>query len=125
MNLLGCTGYDDKKFGNNLNVLGDGKALQCDSDYSKYPKGLPPKNAFTVEGGNLEQNDVEGLKFALQQISPYYNSSQFAGLLSDVLEQLSILLRTPLITDYDDSTAIYKTISKEIALIERGFPTIR
>jgi hypothetical protein len=122
MNVLGCSGYEPIQYGNNLDA--NGVPFTCATDYSKYPNGIPPSTAFTVGGGKIDQNAVEGLKFSLQQISPYYNSSNYSELISTVLEQLSMLLRTPLITDYTDSNGLFKIIKNEIAIIKSSMPGI-
>ena len=36
----------------------------------------------------------------MQEISPFFSSAQYASLVSDVLNQLSVTLRTPLPTEY-------------------------
>jgi hypothetical protein len=122
MNVLGCSGYEPIQYGNNLDA--NGVPFTCATDYSKYPNGIPPSTAFTVGGGKIDQNAVEGLKFSLQQISPYYNSSNYSELIATVLEQLSVLLRTPLITDYTDSNGLFKIIKNEIAIIKSSMPGI-
>jgi hypothetical protein len=123
MNVLGCTGYDPIKYGNNLDT--NGNPFRCDTDYTAYPGGIPPSTAFTVGGGKIDQNSVEGLKFSLEQISPYYNSASYSALIGTVLEQLSVLLRTPQITDYTDSNSLFRIINTEIGIIQNSIGSIK
>jgi hypothetical protein len=81
--------------------------------------GRPPKTAFNV-GRDVELNGVERLKVNLEQISPFFNAADYTSLVSDVLNQLSITLRTPLAKEYANVESIANVTNKNLAVITSG-----
>ena len=58
-----------------------------------------PETAFKV-GSDIQLNMVDLFKYNLEQISPYFNTEKYASLMTNVLNQLSITMRTPLPEQY-------------------------
>jgi hypothetical protein len=54
-----------------------------------------PDKAFKI-GTDIPYNKVDVLKLSIQEISPYFTSLQYKNLVSDVLNQLSVTLRSRL-----------------------------
>ena len=83
-----------------LTILGnntmDGKIISC--TYPNDRKDIPAA-AFQV-GSDIQLNGVDSFKYNLQQISPYFNTDKYASLLTNVLNQLSVTMRTPLPDQY-------------------------
>jgi len=69
----------------------DGNMITCSypTDRSKIPSG-----AFKV-GQDIQMNMVGLFKYDLEQISPYFNTEKYASLITNILNQLSITMRTP------------------------------
>lgn len=78
--------------------------------------GSAPLSAFRV-GRDIELNGVERLKVNLEEISPYFNAADYTSLISDVLNQLSITLRTPLAIEYSHVESIANNTNKNIDII--------
>jgi len=74
----------------------DGKIISC-----TYPENRAtiPDSAFKV-GSDIQLNGVYSFKYNLEQISPYFNTEKYASLLTNVLNQLSVTMRTPLPDQY-------------------------
>jgi hypothetical protein len=66
-----------------------------------YPedRATIPDSAFKV-GSDIQLNGVYSFKYNLEQISPYFNTDKYASLLTNVLNQLSVTMRTPLPEQY-------------------------
>ena len=78
--------------------------------------GGPPSTAFHV-GRDIELNGVERLKISLEEISPFFNAADYKSLISDVLNQLSLTLRTPLAAEYNSIESISKQTKKNLDAI--------
>jgi hypothetical protein len=78
--------------------------------------GRAPSNAFNV-GRDIEMNGVERLKVNLEEISPFFNAADYTSLVSDVLNQLSITLRTPLAKEYSNVESIANITNKNLGII--------
>lgn len=78
--------------------------------------GRAPSNAFNV-GRDIEMNGVERLKVNLEEISPFFNAADYTSLVSDVLNQLSITLRTPLAKEYSNVESIANITNKHLGII--------
>jgi hypothetical protein len=61
-----------------------------------------PSTAFKV-GSDIQMNMVDLFKYNLEQISPYFNTDKYASLMANILNQLSITMRTPPPEQYIDA----------------------
>jgi hypothetical protein len=81
-------------------TLGDNtmnsKIISC--TYPDDRKDIP-SSAFQV-GSDIQLNMVGLFKYNLEQISPYFNTDKYASLITSVLNQLSVTMRTPLPDQY-------------------------
>jgi hypothetical protein len=122
------------KYKNNLIVTGSsdttGKPINCDTYFnsdgsfsSQQTSYSAPATAFKI-GREIEYNDVDTLKLNLQEISPFFSGNQYASLISGVLNQLSITLRTPLPTDYANVEAINNNTNLDIGYIKNMFDNL-
>ena len=92
-----------------------------DGSYNSNPtKFSAPTTAFKI-GREIEYNDVDLLKLSLQEISPFFSGNQYASLISGVLNQLSITLRTPLPTEYSNVEAINNNTAQAVTYIQGLF----
>jgi hypothetical protein len=66
-----------------------------------YPsdRSAIPDSAFKV-GSDIQMNMVGLFKYNLEQISPYFNTDKYTSLITSVLNQLSMTMRTPLPEQY-------------------------
>jgi len=76
-------------------------------------------SAFKI-GRDIQYNPVDKLKISLQQISPFFSGNQYQSLLSDVLNQLSVTLRT-VPQDYSDLQKTAKNTNENMGLVEKLF----
>lgn len=81
-----------------------------------------PTTAFKI-GREILYNPVDSLKIKLQEISPFFSGAQYSSLVSDVLNQLSVTLRTPDI-DYTNTSAIAEATKKNLLTISSIFPNL-
>ena len=91
----------------------DGSFSQNETKYSA------PATAFKI-GRDIQYNPVDNLKISLQQISPFFSGNQYQSLLSDVLNQLSVTLRT-VPQDYSNLETTAKNTNTNMGLIENLF----
>jgi hypothetical protein len=113
------------KYGINTYVNPAGKRVPIDcntffdanGNYSASPTTYnSPSTAFKI-GRDIEYNSVETLKQTLRTISPIYNDPDFANLMSEVLNQLSITLLVPDPTQYTSVESIFQTALKTVGTI--------
>ena len=76
-------------------------------------------SAFKI-GRDIQYNPVDNLKISLQQISPFFTGNQYQSLLSDVLNQLSVTLRT-VPQDYSNLQTTAKNTNENMGLVEKLF----
>lgn len=85
--------------------LGDNTMKDSDNNIQliscTYPKDRNsiPDAAFKV-GSDIQLNMVGLFKYNLEQISPYFNTDKYTSLITSVLNQLSVTMRTPLPEQY-------------------------
>lgn len=91
----------------------DGSFSQSETRYSA------PNTAFKI-GRDIQYNPVDKLKVSLQQISPFFSGNQYSSLLSDVLNQLSVTLRT-VPEDYTNLNNTVKNINTNMGMVETLF----
>lgn len=91
----------------------DGSFSQSETKYSA------PNTAFKI-GRDIQYNPVDKLKISLQQISPFFSGNQYSSLLSDVLNQLSVTLRT-VPEDYTNLNNTVKNINTNMGMVETLF----
>lgn len=98
----------------------DSSGNPTDDVNSNYPS---PDTAFQI-GREIDINDVDTLKIKLEEISPFFSSTQYASLVSDVLNQLSVTLRTPLPTEYGSINSLVSSTMKLYEVIAGIFPNL-
>jgi len=91
----------------------DGSFSQVETKYSA------PNSAFKI-GRDIQYNPVDKLKVSLQQISPFFSGNQYSSLMSDVLNQLSVTLRT-VPEDYTNLNNTVKNINTNMGMVETLF----
>ena len=69
----------------------------------------------------LDVNAEEFLKRRLQEISPYFTTSNYAKVVSSILNQLSLTIRLPSLNDFDTSTQNFKQTTERISAINSYF----
>ena len=72
------------------------KLISC--TYTKDRTSIPDA-AFQV-GSDIQLNMVGLFKYNLEQISPFFNTDKYTSLITSVLNQLSVTMRTPLPEQY-------------------------
>jgi hypothetical protein len=97
--------------------------IQCSSDsansmgsqcaYVDVGSGLPQVPQMI----GLEVNAQEFLKMRLQEISPYFATSNYASLVSGILNQLSLTLRLPSLNDFDTAKQNFQETTDRISAI--------
>jgi len=129
MSILGCSGYDINTLRDNTLTDFTGKVtpIKCDKAFTKgvptdldptiTNDGTAPKTAFKI-GKDIDYNSVELVKLSLQQIAPFYNADNYKVLVQNVLNQLSVMLRTPFVSDYIDSQTMFQDVGKERGIID-------
>jgi len=85
--------------------------------YVDVGSGLP-QNLQMV---GLDVNAEEFLKMRLQEISPYFATSNYASLVSGILNQLSLTLRLPSLNDFNTSGQNFQEAEDRIAAIRSYF----
>ena len=63
---------------------------------------------------DFDINNVEALKYVLTEISPLFQVTAYKGILENVLERLSFILRTPSLADFANSSIKFDQIGKAI-----------
>jgi hypothetical protein len=97
--------------------------FDSNGNYSETPtRYAAPSSAFKI-GREIEYNPVDNLKVKLEEISPFFSGSQYASLVSDVLNQLSVTLRTPFI-DYTDISGVANVTNVNLRTINSMFPAL-
>ena len=97
--------------------------FDSNGNYSATPtRYAAPSSAFKI-GREIEYNPVDNLKIKLEEISPFFSGSQYASLVSDVLNQLSVTLRTPFI-DYTDISGVANATNVNLRTINSMFPSL-
>jgi hypothetical protein len=84
----------------------NGKVISCTYPDIDKRKDIP-ETAFKV-GSDIQLNMVDLFKYNLEQISPYFNTEKYASLMTNVLNQLSITMRTPLPEQYINPENAFK-----------------
>jgi hypothetical protein len=69
----------------------------------------------------LDVNAQEFLKLRLQEISPYFATSNYAQLVSGILNQLSLTLRLPSLNDFNTANQNFKQMEDRISAIQSYF----
>lgn len=88
--------------------------LGCNNSEGSMPEctyqnmGLNQGSSWVLN--NLDVNSEEFLKIRLQEISPYFSSSDYNKLLSGIINQLSLTLRIPSLNDFNDSNQNFKVM---------------
>lgn len=80
---------------------------------------------FTIKK-NIGYVSGEALRYAFEEISPFFNYPGYESLFTGILEQLSILIRIPSLNDYSNSDELFKTFptrSQGLASLLRTFFT--
>jgi len=93
----------------------DSIGSQC--AYVNVGSGLPPHLGMI----GLDVNAEEFLKSRLQEISPYFTSSNYTQLVSGILNQLSLTLRLPSLNDFSTSNERFKQVQERISAIQSYF----
>jgi len=114
---INCTTYFNK----------DGSFSQNETAYSA-PSGTYKDTDGTIKtntsafkiGREIEYNPVDKLKISLQQISPFFSGNQYSSLMSDVLNQLSVTLRT-VPQDYSNLQKTARNTNTNMGMIETLF----
>jgi hypothetical protein len=75
----------------------------------------------TLQMIGLDVNAGEFLKLRLQEISPYFATSNYSQLISGILNQLSLTLRVPSLNDFNNSTENFKQTLARISAIKSYF----
>ena len=124
------------KYKNNVVKVRDGtneidKPINCEMYFDssgnltndKNTKFSSPKTAFKI-GSELEFNSVDRLKLRIQEISPYFSSDQYKTVVSDVLNQLSVTLRSPPPSEFSSIRGIIENTTKIMNSIVSFFPNL-
>lgn len=113
--ILGCSYTSEITDCPNLHINPDTKAIsQYDStDTTKDASGNPYYVA-NKQYINLDTNNVEGLKYALRDISPLFQVASYKDLLTNVLTTLSYLVRTPSLVDFSNSKMKFDQVTRAI-----------
>ena len=69
----------------------------------------------------LDVNSEEFLKLRLQEISPYFATSNYSQLVSGILNQLSLTLRLPSLNDFSTANQKFKQAEDRISAIQSYF----
>jgi hypothetical protein len=69
----------------------------------------------------LDVNAQDFLKLRLQEISPYFATSNYAQLVSGILNQLSLTLRLPSLNDFNTANQNFKQAEDRISAIQSYF----
>lgn len=85
--------------------------------YVNVGSGLPQHLGMI----GLDVNAEEFLKLRLQEISPYFATSNYAQLVSGILNQLSLTLRLPSLNDFSSSSERFKQAQDRISAIQSYF----
>lgn len=93
----------------------DSIGSQC--AYVNVGSGLPQHLGMI----GLDVNAEEFLKLRLQEISPYFATSNYAQLVSGILNQLSLTLRLPSLNDFSTSNERFKQAQDRISAIQSYF----
>jgi hypothetical protein len=97
--------------------------FDANGNYSSEPTLFSaPSSAFKI-GNKIQYNPVDSLKVKLQEISPFFSGSQYSSLVSDVLNQLSVTLRTPTI-NYTDISGVANATNLNLVTINSMFPNL-
>jgi hypothetical protein len=98
------------------NVLFNNDGTVWDGTGSTPTDGAAPNTAFKI-GRDIPYNSVDSLKLKLEEISPFFTGPQYAALANTVINQLSIMIRTPLPTEYSFVGQITKAVNDALNLI--------
>ena len=93
----------------------DSIGSQC--AYVNVGSGLPQHLGMI----GLDVNAQDFLKLRLQEISPYFATSNYAQLVSGILNQLSLTLRLPSLNDFSSSNERFKQAQDRISAIQSYF----
>ena len=93
----------------------DSIGSQC--AYVNVGSGLPQHLGMI----GLDVNAEGFLKLRLQEISPYFATSNYAQLVSGILNQLSLTLRLPSLNDFSTSNERFKQTQDRITAIQSYF----
>lgn len=88
------------------------------------PKGLDDNSPNFLTKRSFGLNDVELLKLALMEISPFYTNPAFTQLINATLTEVSYILRVPQLNDYNDAVQNFDAIQKMLDSIRALVPTI-
>jgi hypothetical protein len=116
-NPIKCPKDDEEaqKYENDISdLIGDDRIGINDKPFKIGNISKNPNKNYTPD---IDLNRVYTLKNNLEQLSPFYNNSDFTLLMSDIIEQLSVIIKTPTIFDYQSPNTIFKKAATESDLI--------
>jgi len=88
-----------------------------DSKLCPSASNTDAQGSYTWTVNGVKANDVEYLKYLLQQISPYFAVSTYRDLLNKVITQLAITIELPSLNDFNTSNDNFNAVNKEITAI--------